>query len=391
MSFFSFLGFIPTISSTVFKHYTEGPPKKSWDLKFHLTIATIKGSDLFSKIPIEQAQEQFDKYNMVKTPPNITIKDVILDEEYRQKSQTYLEKILKQYDDVFDERWKDPNDKGLHGEWMYINEKTNETDNVILYLHGGGFYVGSSKSARSITQKFVELTDSRVFAPNYRLSPQSQFPAALCDCIAAYVYLINPGQNAGFESINPKRIILAGESAGGNLVFVTLLSLRDAGLPLPAGAIVLVDLTQSMPSRWNSEIDKVDYIPSGMDFLTKLPSSPAMDEYFVNAKALADKIALKNTTIVSHPSFTEVFTFSKPSQIAVERCCDFINRVTSIEDNNISMINLIKEEVVSPSISVSPSFISMRVGTDGTIRELNETDRDCLKWDKIGVVPKPEL
>ncbi|KAF0516123.1 alpha/beta-hydrolase [Gigaspora margarita] len=312
MSFFSFLGFIPTISSTVFKHYTEGPPKKSWDLKFHLTIAMIKGSDLFSKIPIEQAQEQFDKYNMVKTPPNITIKDVILDEEYRQKSQTYLEKILKQYDDVFDERWKDPNDKGLHGEWMYINEKTSETDNVVLYLHGGGFYVGSSKSARSITQKFVELTDSRVFAPNYRLSPQSQFPAALCDCIAAYVYLINPGQNAGFESIIPKRIILAGESAGGNLVFATLLSLRDAGLPLPAGAIVLspkVDLTQSMPSRWNSEIDKVDYIPSGMDFLTKLPSSPAMDEYFVNAKALADKIALKNTTIVSHPSFTEVPRF----------------------------------------------------------------------------------
>ncbi|CAG8847715.1 17681_t:CDS:2, partial [Racocetra persica] len=102
--------------------------------------------------------------------------------------------------------------------------------------------------------------------PNYRLSPQNQFPAALCDSIAAYLYLINPGPNAGFEPINPKRIVLAGGSAGGNLVFATLLSLRDAGLPLPAGAIVLVDLTQSMPSTRDSEIDKVDYIPSKLDF-----------------------------------------------------------------------------------------------------------------------------
>ncbi|CAG8719876.1 12354_t:CDS:2, partial [Racocetra persica] len=87
------------------------------------------------------------------------------------------------------------------------------------------------------------------------------------------------------------------------------------------------------------------------------------------------------------PHIWHMFTFTKPSQVAVERCCDFIKRVTSTDDNNASIIDLIKEDVVSPSISVSPSFIAMRVGTDGTIRELNETDRDCLKWDKIGVVP----
>ncbi|CAG8742737.1 12043_t:CDS:2, partial [Cetraspora pellucida] len=288
------------------------PPKKSWDLRLHLAIALIKGNTRFSKIPIEQSQKEFEKSFTIKTPPNITTKDVILDDEYRQKSKTYLEKILKQYDDVLDDKWKDPNDKGLYGEWQYINEKINETDNVILYLHGGGFCVGSSKTVRIISQKFTELAGSRVFAPDYRLSPQNQFPAALCDCIAAYLYLINPGPNAGFEPINPKRIILAGESAGGNLVFTTLLSLRDAELPLPAGAIILspwVDLTQSMPSKWNSELDKVDYIPSELDFFIKFPLSPAMNEFHANAKALADKIALKNPKIVSHPSFTEVPRF----------------------------------------------------------------------------------
>ncbi|CAG8479981.1 23037_t:CDS:2 [Cetraspora pellucida] len=462
MSFFSLLEYIPSISSIVLKHYTKGPPKKSWDLKLHLAIAMIKGDNRMSKLSIEQTQKEFEKYFMFKAPPHITIKEVILDEEYRQKSKAHLEKILKPYDDVLDENWKDPNDKGLHGEWQYINEQISETDNVILYLHGGGFCVGSPKSV----------------ALNYRLSPQNQFPAALCDSIAAYLYLTNPGPNAGFEPINPKRIILAGESAGGNLVFSTLLVLRDAGLPLPAGAIVMADLTQSLPSKWNSEIDKIDFVPSALSYFTNVPSSPAMDEYHANAKALADKIALKNPTIVSHPSFTEVprfnfycaneapmlaeslgnlppilcqvggdekirddailishkaasphkyqlpsyatknfekspfkkptkvilevyddmphiwqtFTFSKHSQLALGRCRDFIKRVTSTEDNdNISMIDLIKEEEVPPSISISPSFIAMRVGTDGTIRELNETDRDCLKWDKIGVVPKPKL
>ncbi|CAG8646926.1 19680_t:CDS:2, partial [Racocetra persica] len=458
MSFLSFLEYIPTISSTLFKHFIEGPPKKSWDLKFHLAIAMIKGNNRFSKMPIEQIRKELDKHFIGKTPPNITLKDVILDEEYRQKSKTHLEKILKQYDDVLDDKWKDPNDT-LHGEWMYINEKTSESDNVVFYLHGGAFCIGSSKTVSPITQKFVELANSRVFALNYRLSPQNQFPAAICDSVAAYLYLINPGPNAEFEPINPKRIVIAGDSAGGNLVFATLLSLRDAGLPLPAGAITLVDLTQSMPSKWDPEIAKVDFIPLRLDYFANLPSSPAMDEYHVNAKALADKIALKNPKIVGDPSFTEVprfrlycanealaipyvspmlaeslgnlppilcqvggderirddailishkaaspneyqlpsyatknfekspfkkptkvilevyddmphvwhmFTFSKPSQIAIERCSDFIKRVTSIEDNNTSMIDLIKEDVVSSSISVSPSFIAMRVGTDAS-------------------------
>ncbi|CAG8825051.1 5499_t:CDS:1, partial [Racocetra persica] len=117
MSFFSFFESISTISSTVLKHFTEGPPKKSWDLKFHLTMAMIiKGNDRLSKTPIEQIQKEYGKHT-VKIPPNITIKDVILDEEYRQKSKTHLEKILKQYDDVLDDRWKDSNDNELHGEW----------------------------------------------------------------------------------------------------------------------------------------------------------------------------------------------------------------------------------------------------------------------------------
>ncbi|CAG8712663.1 13811_t:CDS:2, partial [Dentiscutata heterogama] len=110
-----------------------------------------------------------------------------------------------------------------------------------------------------------------------------------------------------------------------------------------------------------------------------------------------EKSPFKNPTKVilevydDMPHSWHVLSFSKPSKIAFERCGDFIKRVTSIEDNNTSIIDLVKEDVVSPSTSISPSFIAMRVSANGEIRELNETDRDCLKWDKIGIVPKEEF
>ncbi|KAF0393710.1 alpha/beta-hydrolase [Gigaspora margarita] len=479
----SFSSLVTIIPSTVLKHYIEGPPIKSWDLKFHLAVKLLKSDGRLWKLPIVQAQKELIEFTKIKAPSNIIIQKVILDERYRRKSIIHLEKGLKQYEDVLDEKWKEPSDE-LHGEWVYIKEdnRNNETDKVVLYMHGGTYYLCSTEYSRIFTFKFAEYAKARVFAIDYRLSPQSQFPASLCDAVAAYLYLINPGSDAGFEPINPKRIVFAGESAGGGLTFATLLFLRDAGLPLPGGAIGLspwVDLTQSMPSFWDTEIDKVDHFPKSLGLHKIVSSSPAKEEYIANAKFLADKIAQKKPTIVGHPSFTEVprlqfycanealavpyispmlaeslgnlppilcqvggqeklhdeailfshkaaspheyqlpsyatknfenspfknptkvilevyddmphvwhiFSFSKPSQIALERCCDFIKRVTFVGDDNASMIDLLQEEVISHT--QSHSFVAMRINKNGETRGLNETDRDCLKWNKIGVVPK---
>ncbi|CAG8824102.1 20475_t:CDS:2, partial [Dentiscutata erythropus] len=126
---------------------------------------------------------------------------------------------------------------------------------------------------------------------------------------AAYLYLLDPGLDAGFKPINPKKIVFAGESAGGGLTLATLLFLRDAGLPLPGGAVVLspwVDLTHSMPSFWDAEIDKTDYLPKKFGFRKIEPSCPVANEFIANAKALSDKIAQKKPTIVGHSSFTEI-------------------------------------------------------------------------------------
>ncbi|CAG8714463.1 15819_t:CDS:1, partial [Dentiscutata heterogama] len=71
MAFFLLLPLIPTISSTIFKHYIEGPPKKSWDLKFHLAVTLLKNNTRFSKLPIEQLRKESVNF-IIKVPPNIT-------------------------------------------------------------------------------------------------------------------------------------------------------------------------------------------------------------------------------------------------------------------------------------------------------------------------------
>jgi len=85
---------------------------------------------------------------------------------------------------------------------------------VILCLHGGGYISGSPAMERSATLKLAELSGARMFAVDYRLAPQHPFPAALIDAILAYKYLINPPSDAIHEAIDPRKLIIAGDSAG---------------------------------------------------------------------------------------------------------------------------------------------------------------------------------
>ncbi|CAG8615842.1 469_t:CDS:2, partial [Scutellospora calospora] len=151
----------------------------------------------------------------ISIPDNITVNEVKVDEKYRIKSKEYLEDGLKKYEDVIDEKWK-YFDNELCGEWIKINDQ-KDTGRVILYMFGGGYYMRSCKDSRYITCKLSEIAECSVFALDYRLAPQHQFPAPLCDALAAYFYLINPGPEAGFKPFDPKQIVFAGTSSGGGL------------------------------------------------------------------------------------------------------------------------------------------------------------------------------
>lgn len=115
------------------------------------------------------------------------------------------------------------------------------TDAVLLYLHGGGYVVGSARTGASLAAQLARRIGARAVSLDYRLAPEHPYPAALHDGLAAYRELLDAG-------IPPEHLVVAGDSAGGGLAVATLLAARDAGLPRPAAAAVFspwADLTLS--------------------------------------------------------------------------------------------------------------------------------------------------
>lgn len=115
---------------------------------------------------------------------------------------------------------------------------------ALLYLHGGGYCIGSPKSHRAMAARFADQAKATTFVPDYRLAPEAPFPAAVDDALAAYRYLLDQGYP-------PHRIAIAGDSAGGGLTLATALAARDAGLPQPACLFLIspwADLGQHGPS-----------------------------------------------------------------------------------------------------------------------------------------------
>lgn len=102
------------------------------------------------------------------------------------------------------------------------------TGRVLLYLHGGGFSIHMPRLYANFAADLSKRLDARVLLPEYRLAPEHPFPAAPDDCLTTYRWLL---QQPGVE---PGQVVFAGDSAGGNLILVTLLMAREAGLPMPA-------------------------------------------------------------------------------------------------------------------------------------------------------------
>ena len=123
---------------------------------------------------------------------------------------------------------------GVPAEWQTVPGARE--DRVLLYFHGGGMVLGSPNSHRVFTVHLGQLTKMRVLSVDYRLAPEYPYPAQLEDCTAAYKWLLSTG-------IKPENIVIAGDSAGGNLTLTTLVKLRNDGIPLPAGGVCLSPAT----------------------------------------------------------------------------------------------------------------------------------------------------
>ena len=119
---------------------------------------------------------------------------------------------------------------GVPSEW--IDLQNTRSDRAFLYLHGGGYFIGSCRSHRGFVSHIAKASRCRTLLPEYRLAPEDPFPAALLDARAAYRFLLVQGYT-------PNQIIVGGESSGGGLALALLQTLRDEQMPMPAGVVLL--------------------------------------------------------------------------------------------------------------------------------------------------------
>ncbi|MCH5260481.1 MAG: alpha/beta hydrolase [Lachnospiraceae bacterium] len=179
------------------------------------------------------------------------------DIEKHRQSQDYFGALLGSNKDVLTDVLEIPaqlkGEQLLHGEWNYVN-RAHMKKYVILYCHGGGYSTGSSLYARTLTGKLAMSTSMDVLSFDYRLAPEHPYPAATQDAMRVWNYLMLLGYGA-------RDIILAGDSAGGNLALSLTLKLKEEGRLLPRGIVLMspwTDLTASGKSHHTkAEIDPV--------------------------------------------------------------------------------------------------------------------------------------
>jgi epsilon-lactone hydrolase len=127
---------------------------------------------------------------------------------------------------------------------LVVGERPDQPATV-LYLHGGGYMLGSAFGYRHLTGALAVAAGTCVLVPEYRLAPENPFPAALEDARRAYAWMLDQG-------VEPREVTVAGDSAAAGLAMSLLLTLREQELPLPGGALMLcpgVDLTGSTIER----------------------------------------------------------------------------------------------------------------------------------------------
>ena len=153
---------------------------------------------------------------------------------------------------------------GITAEW--VSAPGASENKAVLYLHGGGYIIGSTRTHRVPMYHLSKASGARILVLNFRLAPEHPFPAAVEDSVTAYRWLLAQG-------ISPKNIVIGGDSAGGGLTLATLVALRYMGDPLPAAGI--------SHSGWT------DLANTGETFVTKAEEDPIIDKEMVENMAAA--------------------------------------------------------------------------------------------------------
>ncbi len=204
------------------------------------------------------------------------------DIEKHRQSQNHFGALLGSSKDVLTEALDIPPQSAeedvIHAEWNYVN-RAHMKKYIILYCHGGGYSTGSSLYARTLTSKLAMSTSMDVLSFDYRLAPENPYPAALQDAMRVWNYLMLLGYGA-------RDVILAGDSAGGNLALTLTLKLKEEKRLLPRGLILMspwTDLTSSGKShQTKADIDPVLSAPYLADMIRNYAEGQDLEEPLIS-------------------------------------------------------------------------------------------------------------
>lgn len=223
-----------SIGSAVASHAFYGPLKKSWGMEMSVFTRILRDAASYTEFAsIAGLQQFFEMSTLLPTPKDGLITPVTFKVKKRN-----LRGFLKESDEMED------GNRELTGEWVvgkntwrrlqseWRNGKRKGKERVILYIHGGAYFIMSAATHRPLTIALSKYTECRVFGINYRLAPDTKFPGALHDCVSAYFRLTDD------LGIPPNNIVLGADSAGGGLALALMYYLRDNNYDLPSGAML---------------------------------------------------------------------------------------------------------------------------------------------------------
>jgi len=163
-----------------------------------------------------------------------------------------------------------------------------KTDAVVVYIHGGAYIVGAPNGYHGISGNLAQMLGAKVFLPDYRLAPEHPFPASIDDTLQFYKGLLDEGYPA-------KKIVFAGESAGGAMTVTVMVAARNSGLVLPAGGVAIspwANLEHTGISMTNRETIDLLNTKAGLVFLARVFLQGALQNHPMASPVFADVTGL---------------------------------------------------------------------------------------------------
>lgn len=228
---------------------------------------------------------------------------------------------------------------------------------TLLYLHGGAYTAGSPRSHRPLVARLAEAAHAVAIAADYRLGPEHRFPAAVEDAVAVYRALLDGG-------IEPGRLVVAGDSAGGGLALSLALALKAAGLPQPAGFFVI--------SPW------ADLTQSGASYAAKAATDPMISKAGLDDNALAYLGGLDAHDPLASPVFGD---FEGVAPVLIQTGSE-----EALLSDSITMADVLAHARVDVRLEVWPEMIHVFHAWGGGLQAARRAIRLAGVWidDRLG-------